>query len=165
MSALWEAGAQAQCRLCGEPQNGMTRDGHDERDGEIPLKIEITANLNFSRLALLNRSGGDVTIDPVSGSKQVRGGIADLGGLSLHGEGRLRGEPGRHVRIYLPERIQLTAPNGASAELERLETNLPAQAQLDRQGRLTFTFGGRLRVTGNTSGQFRGRIAITAEYE
>lgn len=157
--------AQAQCRLCAVSpvSDSLSRTGADST--EIPLQIEITANLDFSRMALLGGNGGVVTIDPMSGAKQTSGSIANLGGMSLHGEGRLTGEPGRSVRVSLPERIQLSAANGSTAELEKLETNLPALARLDQAGRLVFSFGGQLRVKGDASGQFRGRIAITADYE
>lgn len=163
--ALLPAESYAQCRLCAtssEPSN-LSRVASGKP--EIPLQIEITADLDFSRLAVLNSNGGVVSIDPLSGDRYIRGSIANLGGMVLHGEGRLTGEPGRSVRIFLPERIQLSAPNGSTAELERLETNLPPLARLDHTGRLTFAFGGQLRVRGDASGRFRGRIAITADYE
>lgn len=156
--------AAAQCRLCAAPPDGASSARSSDKT-EKPLNIEITANLDFSRLALLNRAGGEVEIDPQSGQRRISGGLTDLGGLSLNGEGRLTGEPGRVVRVHLPERITLSAPNGSTADLVKLDTDLPAQARLDRDGRLNFSFGGRLRVTGNASGQFRGRIAITADYE
>ncbi len=155
--------AMAQCRLCAAEPTESAAAGNTGT--ETPLNIQIIANLDFSRLALLNRAGGEVELDPQSGQRRVSGAITDLGGLSLHGQGRLTGEPGRLVRVGLPERIVLSAPNGSTAELVKLDTDLPAQARLDRDGRLTFSFGGRLRVTGNASGQFRGRIAITADYE
>lgn len=170
MLALWLAAttsvAAAQCRLCATsalPDTGAEGSAHNKRD--VPLQIEITANLDFSRMALLGGNGGVVSIDPVSGARHSSGNIANLGGMALNGEGRLTGEPGRSVRVFLPERIQLSAPNGSIAELEKLETNLPALARLDQSGRLTFTFGGRLRVRGDAEGQYRGRIAITADYE
>ena len=154
----------AQCRLCATPIGGNSTNSI-AKEREKPLSIEITANLDFSRLALLSRSGGEVSIDPVSGHRRVSGAVTDLGGMSLKGEGRLEGEPGRYVRINLPDRITLSALNGSTANVVKLETNLPPQAKLDREGRLTFTFGGKLRVTGNAGGQYRGRIAITADYE
>ncbi|GAB5487607.1 MAG: hypothetical protein Pars2KO_11770 [Parasphingorhabdus sp.] len=162
--ALSSAPLAAQCRLCGAP-NEIEATKSILKKSEKPLRIEITANLDFSRLALIGRSGGEVSIDPVSGNRRVSGAVTDLGGMSLNGEGRLEGEPGRYVRINLPDRITLSAPNGSTAEVVTLETNLPPQAKLDREGRLIFTFGGTLRVTGNAGGQYRGRIAITADYE
>ena len=157
--------AQAQCRLCADSATpGSLSDAAVDKR-EIPLQIEITADLDFSRMALLGGNGGVVSIDPMSGAKQTSGSIANLGGMSLNGEGRLTGEPGRNVRVSLPDRVQLSAPNGSTAELEKLETNLPALARLDQAGRLVFSFGGQLRVRGDANGQFRGRIAITADYE
>ena len=156
---------RAQCRLCAASPASDSLSQAATGKQEIPLQIEITANLDFSRMALLGGNGGVVSIDPMSGAKQISGSIANLGGMALHGEGRLTGEPGRNVRVSLPERIQLSAPNGSTAELEKLETNLPALARLDQAGRLTFSFGGKLRVRGDANGQFRGRIAITADYE
>ena len=163
--AFMPGDAQAQCRLCAvsPASDALSNATSDKR--EIPLQIEITANLDFSRLALLSGNGGVVSIDPMSGARQISGSIANLGGMALHGEGRLTGEPGRNVRVSLPERIQLSSANGSTAELEKLETNLPALARLDQAGRLIFSFGGKLRVRGNANGQFRGRIAITADYE
>lgn len=157
--------SHAQCRLCAASPEAHSLSNGVSGKPEIPLQIEITADLDFSRMALLSNSGGVVSIDPVSGGKHFRGSVANLGGMALHGEGRLTGEPGRNVRIFLPERIQLSAPNGSTAELEKLETNLPELARLDHTGRLTFAFGGQLRVRGDASGRFRGRIAITADYE
>lgn len=163
--AFMPGDVDAQCRLCAvSPASDTLSDASpDKRD--IPLQIEITANLDFSRMALLGGNGGVVSIDPMSGARHISGGIANLGGMALHGEGRLTGEPGRNVRVSLPERIQLSAADGSTAELEKLETNLPALARLDQAGRLVFAFGGKLRVRGDASGQFRGRIAITADYE
>ena len=155
----------AQCRLSAASSEPHSLTKAASGKPEIPLQIEITTDLDFSRLALLGSGGGEVRIDPMSGSRHIRGSIVDLGGMALYGEGRLTGEPGRSVRIFLPDRIQLSAPNGATAELEKLETNLPELARLDQTGRLTFAFGGQLRVRGNANGQFRGRIAITADYE
>jgi len=163
--AFLPAEALGQCRLCAASPESQSLSQPTSGQREIPLQIEITADLDFSRIALLGSSGGVVSIDPMSGNRQIRGSIANLGGMALHGQGRLTGEPGRSVRIFLPERIQLSAPNGSTAELEKLETDLPAQARLDHTGRLTFSFGGQLRVRGDASGQFRGRIAITADYE
>jgi hypothetical protein len=157
--------AQAQCRLCAASPVTDSLSDATARQNEIPLQIEITANLDFSRMAMLGSNGGVVSMDPVSGVRQISGSIANLGGMALHGEGRLTGEPGRNVRVSLPDRIQLSAANGSTAELEKLETNLPAMARLDQTGRLVFAFGGKLRVRGDASGQFRGRIAITADYE
>jgi len=165
LAGVQSTSATAQCRLCSQPSTSVTNVTRGKLPIEKPLRIEVTTNLDFSRIAMLNHAGGEVDIDPVSGHRRVSGSITNLGGMSLNGEGRLFGEPGRLVRVSLPERITLSASNGSTAELVKLETNLPVQARLDRDGRLNFAFGGRLRVTGNAGGQYRGRIAITADYE
>lgn len=159
------APAVAQCRLCAAPTTTTVSQVTTPPKAEIPLRIDIIANLDFSQLALLSSSGGEARIDPHSDRKTVSGDITDLGGMSLQGEGQLHGEPGRYVRVYLPEQIFLSTPNGASAKVVDIASDLPAQARLDAAGNLSFKFGGRLRVSGTGDGQFRGRIAITAEYE
>ncbi len=86
--ALLPAESHAQCRLCAtssEPSN-LSRAASGKP--EIPLQIEITADLDFSRIAVLDRSGGVVSIDPNSGGRYIHGNIANLGGMALHGEGR-----------------------------------------------------------------------------
>lgn len=156
--------AQSDCRLCAGPaENSASATSSPQK--QKPLNIEITANLDFSRIAMTDRTGGEISIDPISGQRRISGSLTDLGGMSLKGEGRLSGEPGRYVRVDLPHSIILSAPDGSTAELVKLETDLPAQVRLDQDGKLTFYFGGRLRVTGNAGGQYRGRIAITADYE
>ena len=75
------------------------------------------------------------------------------------------GEPGRAVRIDMPSAIRLTSATGGSVEIVNLRTNLSPAPRLDMYGRLEFAFGGDLLLKGNVSGQFRGRIPITAEYE
>jgi Domain of unknown function (DUF4402) len=94
----------------------------------------------------------------------VTGGLADLGGFSLKGTVRLSGDPFAPVVITLPVRIPLTAPDGSTANVVDIRTNLPSGTTLDAQGTLTFAFGGRLVVTAGQAGDFRGRIAIVADY-
>ena len=43
-------------------------------------------------------------------------------------------------------------------------SDLPPLPRLDSAGNLTFRFGGRLRVTGDAEGEYRGDLPITAEY-
>ncbi|MDZ7588721.1 MAG: DUF4402 domain-containing protein [Parasphingorhabdus sp.] len=156
------APAPAQCRLCTPTAGAVSAVG--TAAGEIPLRIEVTAELDFSRAALLAPAGGEIAIDPRSGQRQVRGAVSDLGGMALRGEAQLSGEPGRAVQVHLPDSIEMSAPNGATATLERLETDLLAQPRLGPDGRLRFSFGGRLKVRGTADGQLRGRIVITADY-
>jgi len=80
------------------------------------------------------------------------------------GEVVIRGEAGRMVRVTLPERIELFGLSGGSIRLESIESDLPPMPRLDGEGRLSFRFGGILRVTGEADGEFRGDVPIDVEY-
>jgi hypothetical protein len=158
---LLVAAGDDMCRLCkpNEPNGQITV------DREIPLSIEITTKLDFSRAALSGMGGGAIDINPMSGSRQVDGGIVDLGGSALAGTAVVRGEPGRPVRIDMPRSTRMTSGTGGVVEISELRTSLTGSPRLDQNGRLEFSFGGRLLVHGSASGTFRARIPITAQYE
>lgn len=147
----------AQCRLCA-PDSGSTKI-EDAR----PLTIDVETSLDFSRAAGTG-NGGSISIDERTGSRRVAG-LADLGGFAIKGSVRLTGEPYRHVRVSLPASVRLLSPDGSSAEATDLRTDLPPDPMLDAKGELRFTFGGRLVVSGNAAGEFRGRIPIVADYQ
>lgn len=149
------------CRLCSGPT--PTEQALEKR--EIPVTLEITTKLDFSRAALSGTGGGAIELDPQSGGRRVNGGIIDLGGSALAGKAIVRGEPGRSVRIDMPGSAQMTSSTGGVIEIAGLRTNLGGRTRLDSTGRLEFSFGGRLLVAGNVSGTFRARIPITAQYE
>lgn len=158
---LLVAAGEDVCRLCSAPtpsEQGAVR-------REIPLTIEITTKLDFSRAALSGTGGGAIELDPQGGSRRVDGGLIDLGGSALAGTAVVRGEPGRTVRIDMPSSARMTSSNGGVIEIAGMRTNIGAHARLDSVGRLEFSFGGRLLVQGNVSGTFRARIPITAQYE
>jgi hypothetical protein len=134
------------------------------RTGDRPLTIEITSDLAFSRMTLTGEPEGSARIDPQTGSRQVEGGLVELGGVAMQGRGRITGEPLRPVRIDLPSSIPMTTAGGGRAELTDLTTNLPPFPTLDANGVLEFAFGGRLKVSGNAGGNFRGRVAISVDY-
>ena len=155
--------ASAQCRLCTDAEKQELKD--KKTNNGKALHISITTSLDFDRLALTGPSGGAVTLDPDSGNRLVTGELRGLGGMWLSGTAEITGDPGRVVRIDLPSEVILRAPGGGQAELESLQTNLGASPRLDANGRLTFAFGGRLRVDGNAAGDYRGRIRITVNYD
>jgi hypothetical protein len=151
------ASASAQCRLCAP--------GKSENSSEParPLNIEVETALDFSRAAG-TQNGGSIAIDERSGNRSVSG-LRDLGGIAIKGTVRLSGDPYRHVRVSLPPSVRLLAPDGSSADAVDLRTDLPPDPALDGNGMLSFSFGGRLVVSGNAAGDFRGRIAIVADYQ
>lgn len=130
-----------------------------------PLNIEIRSSLDFSRATATGANGGSIAIDPNSGALRISGDVLDLGGSPFAGSAVVNGEPGRTVRIDMPSTIRLSSATGGSVEIVNLRTNLSPAPRLDMYGRLEFAFGGDLLLKGNVSGQFRGRIPITAEYE
>jgi Domain of unknown function (DUF4402) len=151
--------ASAQCLLC------AANPGDKSKLPAKPLQLDIEAALDLGRAAHRGQStSGTVAIDPVTGARSVTGGLADLGGMSLKGTVRLNGDAFAPVAVSLPNRITLTASDGSTAEVVDIQTNMSPNATLDSQGRLSFAFGGRLIVTAGAAGDFRGRIAISAEY-
>lgn len=150
--------AGAQCRLCASSAQAPAQ-GAAAR----PLAIEIETALDLGRVAQ-TRGGGSVALDAVSGTRSVTGGLVDLGGMALRANVRITGEAGRHVRVQLPASIRLTAPDGGSAEVVDLRSDLGPDPVIGASGELSFGFGGRLIVDGPVSGELRGRIAVTADY-
>jgi Domain of unknown function (DUF4402) len=151
--------ASAQCRLCAPGSGDISK------LPAKPLQLEIDAALDLGRAAHRGQStSGTVSIDPVTGIRRVTGGLADLGGMSLKGTVRLTGDPFAPVAVSLPNKITLTATDGSMADVVELKTDLSPNAALDSQGRLSFSFGGRLIVTAGAAGDFRGRISISADY-
>lgn len=144
------------CTLCFADGTSASKDR--------PLAIEIATGLVFSRLAVAGQNGGSAAIDPQTGAKVTDHGLIDLGGSAVQGRGRISGTPGRAVRIDLPRSVTMTAPDGSSAVLTDLVTDLPAWPTLDGSGALEFSFGGRIEVRGSSGGNFRGRIPITVDY-
>jgi hypothetical protein len=80
------------------------------------------------------------------------------------GSAVVRGEPGRAVRIVLPRRIDLHSIGGARISIDAIVSDLPSLPRLDSAGALEFRFGGRLRVSGDAEGDYRGDVPITVEY-
>lgn len=152
---------RAQCLLC--DKSAAVAGPLADPDG-VPLRIEISAQLDFSRIAT-GSGGGSVTVDPQSGARRLSGNLRDLGGGGLTGEAIVSGAPGHAVRINLPAEILLDGDGGRSARMIDLATDLGPAPRLGTDGRLRFRFGGRLQLSGDDEGNYRGRIPISVEYE
>ncbi len=150
--------AAAQCRLCETP---TTRP--DERPGEGPVSLAIETSLDFDRLIILGVGEGSATLLP-NGSRSVSGVIGSISGRAMVGSAVINGEPGRAVRIDLPYRIELHSISGGRIVIEDIISDLPTSARLDSGGTLNFRFGGRLRISGDAEGEYRGDVPITVEY-
>jgi hypothetical protein len=157
MSAL-AVPAGAQCRLCDTPTT--TR---QEGSGDGPVSLEIEASLDFDRLILLGAGEGTATLLP-NGQRSVSGVVSDLSGRAMVGSAVVHGEAGRAVRIELPARIELYSLSGGRITIEDIISDLAAGAKLDSTGALAFRFGGRLYISGEAEGEYRGDVPITVEY-
>jgi hypothetical protein len=150
--------SHAQCRLCGTPKTAP-----ESAVAKDLIDLEIEAALDFDRLVVLGPGEGSATLRP-DGLRQVSGTVGSLSARAMVGEARVRGEPGRAIRIDLPRRIALHSLSGGQISIEDIVTDLPDMPRLDSAGRLSFRFGGRVRVTGDAEGDYRGDLPITADY-
>ncbi len=155
--------ASAQCLLCSDPPpaSGSLIGGLLP---ELPLRVEIIADLDFARIVAGN-GGGSVTLNPRNGSGQTQGDVAPLGGYGFSGRVIVTGTPLRNVRITLPDSVTLTSTTGRTARVSGIQTGQSPVLRLNLLGRLEFNFGGRLELEGGADGDYRGRIPVTVNYE
>ena len=150
--------AAAQCRLCADPTTEADSDA-----AEAPVSLRIEASLNFDQLIVLGSGEGSAQLRP-DGSSQVSGMIGAISSRAMVGSATVRGEPGRTVRIELPRHIQLFSLSGGWLSLDEIVSDLPSVPKLDSSGTLQFRFGGRVRISGDAEGDYRGDLPITADY-
>jgi len=62
-------------------------------------------------------------------------------------------------------RIDLYSLRGGRITVDHVTSDLPSLPRLDSAGNLTFRFGGRVTVTGDSEGDYRGDMPITVEYQ
>ena len=158
MSTVPAAPAAAQCRLCDTPTTSR-----EEASAEGRVSLEIETSLDFDRLILIGAGEGTATLLP-DGSRSVSGVVGAISGRAMVGSAVVRGEAGRSVRVELPRRIELYSLGGAKITIEDIVSDLPSVARLDSAGSLSFRFGGRLRISGEAEGDYRGDVPITVEY-
>ncbi|MEO6226129.1 MAG: DUF4402 domain-containing protein [Sphingomicrobium sp.] len=156
-TAPWQANAQ--CRLCDKP---VTVRSEAAADGDIQLQIE--SSINFDRLILFGTGEGSAVLRP-DGSKAANGTIGDIGPRAMVGTAKVHGSPGRVVRIDLPRQIDLYSLSGGRLRFDEVISDLPALPRLDSAGNLSFRFGGRVRISGDADGAYRGDLPITVEYQ
>jgi hypothetical protein len=150
--------ASAQCRLCSTPTTAP-----NETQGGDKVALDVETSLNFDQLVVDGSGGGTATIRP-DGSTENVGSVADVSRRAMVGTVVLHGQAGRSIRVDLPRRIVLNSLSGGQITFDDVVTDLPSLPRLDSTGTLTFRFGGRLHVTGDAQGQYRGDLPITAEY-
>jgi hypothetical protein len=156
--AVATSGATGQCRLCSTPSTVRT-----DAQGSDKIALDVQTSLNFDKLVVDGSGAGTVTIRP-DGSTQSGGAVAGVSPRAMVGTVMLHGQPGRAIRVELPSRIVLHSLSGGEITFDDMVSDLPSIPRLDSTGSLTFRFGGRLRISGDADGQYRGDLPITAEY-
>ena len=149
--------AGAPCRLCAAaPDTGDAKPA-------APVSLDVETSLDFDRLILAGAGDGSAEIGP-DGLRTVSGSIAAIGARAMVGHVTIRGEPGRFVRIMLPNRIELTGLSGGTIALDSIKSDLSSAPRLGSDGTLSFRFGGILRISGDVDGAFRGDVPIDVDY-
>ena len=92
-------------------------------------------------------------------------GIFAFNEQAMVGSATVHGLPDRTVRVELPRTIDLYSVGGARITLDDVVSDLPSVPRLDSAGNLNFRFGGRVRITGEADGDYRGNLPITVEYQ
>lgn len=151
------APAGAQCRLCETPSSTPKPEGQD-----APIELQIESSLDFDRLILVGEGAGAAVIRP-DGSNSQEGSVT-VGPRAMVGSASIHGAPGRVVRVELPRRIDLYSTDGGRISVDEVFSDLPSLPRLDSAGNLSFRFGGRIRISGDSEGQYRGDLPITVEY-
>lgn len=147
----------APCRLC---EKSVSDDG---TAAPSPVTLDVQTSLDFDRLILAGGGEGSAELGP-DGSRSVTGSISAISARAMVGNVVIRGEPGRLVRIALPDRIELVGLSGGTITLDTIRSDLPGMPGLGADGSLSFRFGGILRLSGELDGEFRGDVPIEVDY-
>ncbi|HEX5236914.1 MAG TPA: DUF4402 domain-containing protein [Sphingomicrobium sp.] len=157
-AATWSP-ANAQCRLCDKPTTSP-----QQNEGADSIQLEIETSLNFDRLVLSGGGDGAAVVRP-DGSTAAEGALTGVSARAMVGTAVVHGQAGRTVRVELPRRIDLYSLSGGRIAFDDVVSDLPSLPKLDSTGTLTFRFGGRVRITGDSDGEYRGDLPITVEYQ
>jgi len=159
VAAVGMSPARGQCRLCETPTTLPT----DSSNGE-QIQLQIESSLNFDRLVLSTNGNGAAVIRP-DGSSAAEGALTAVSARAMVGSALVHGVPGRAVRVDLPRRIDLYSLTGGRITLDNVVSDLPPLPRLDSAGNLSFRFGGRVTITGDSEGDYRGDLPITVQYQ
>jgi hypothetical protein len=150
--------ASGQCRLCDKPTTALANSASSSG-----IDLQIETSIDFGRLMLSGPGQGAAVIRP-DGSNAAEGALAGVSGRAMVGSASVHGEAGRAIRVELPHRVDLYSIDGGRITFDDVVSDLPSLPRLDSAGNLTFRFGGRLTITGDAEGQYRGDLPITVEY-
>jgi hypothetical protein len=158
-AAVGASPASGQCRLCDKPTTALSQS--PDGDG---IQLEIESSLDFGRLVLAGEGRGAAVIRP-DGSRSAQGALAGISARAMVGNASIHGTAGRAVRVELPRRIELYSVSGGRITVDDVVSDLPSLPRLDSAGNLTFRFGGRVTISGDSDGDYRGDMPITVEYQ
>lgn len=158
-AAAGSSPASGQCRLCDEPSTELSQSA----DGQ-GINLTIDTSVDFDRLILSGPGEGAAVIRP-DGSNAAQGALTAVSPRAMVGTASVHGEAGRALRVVLPKRIDLYSVSGGRITFDEVVSDLPSLPRLDSAGNLTFRFGGRVTITGDSEGQYRGDMPITVEYQ
>jgi hypothetical protein len=158
-AAIGLSPVNGQCRLCTKPTTALSQSA-----GGDGIDLEIQTSLDFGRLILSGQGNGAAVLRP-DGSNAAEGALTGVSSRAMIGSAVIHGEPGRAVRVELPPRIELYSVSGGRITVDQLVSDLSSLPRLDSAGNLTFRFGGRVTVTGNSEGDYHGNMPITVEYQ
>jgi hypothetical protein len=152
--------ARGQCRLCSTPTTALS-----ESSEGGPLHLEVETSLDFGPLVLAGQGTGAAVIRP-DGSTSAQGALDRVSPRAMVGTASVHGTPGRALRIELPRSLELYSLGGRGhISVDEVTSDLPPDPRLDSSGNLTFRFGGRLTVTGDSEGEYRGDMPIIVDYQ
>lgn len=152
--------APAQCRLCDKPTTSLS-----QASEATPIRLEIETSLDFDRLIVAGSGQGAALVRP-DGSTAAEGAIGMVSPRAMVGSASVHGEAGRLVKVELPRRIDLySVSNGNRISVDEVMSDLPSLPRLDSAGNLSFRFGGRVTISGDADGDYRGNLPITVEYQ
>lgn len=148
----------APCRLC----TATAPDPSNARPA-TPLRLEVETRLDFDKVVFAGNGSAVVALSPGGGTR-LSGAATAAGARAMPGAVLVRGEPGRAVTVELPRQVQLFGAGSGSISIDSLVTDLPSFPRIGEDGTLSFRFGGDLRLTGDSDGNYRGTIDIIVEY-
>lgn len=153
------APAHAQCRLCETPTTTLS--SAPDADGIV---LQVETSLDFDRLILAGQGQGAAVIRP-DGSNSTEGAVAAVSPRAMVGTATVHGAPDKAIRVELPSRVDLYSVNGGGISMDEIVSDLSSLPRLDSAGNLSFRFGGRVRISGDADGDYRGDLPITVEYQ
>lgn len=144
--------------VCGTPPCGTGSGGK-------PIAISWVQDLEFGTLAGDGTFAGTATINPVSGTKTVSGGVYDFGGIHNPAAFTVKGDKNAAFTVTLPGSIVLSS-GGGNMILNNFTSNPSGFGVFGNTGQATLTVGATLQVgAGQPAGTYTGVFTVTVDYQ